>query len=97
VPKPDEASRAEIFRKMIRGLIAAHEAPGFEMFADDLDLAELARASHGMTGADIKEVLRRVQLSKAMQDARTGGKVAPISQDELKASVSDLLGPRPAA
>ena len=67
VPKPDEASRAEIFRKMIRGLIAAHEAPGFRMFADDLDLGELGRASHGMTGADIKEVLRRVQLTKAMQ------------------------------
>ncbi|MET0495501.1 MAG: ATP-binding protein [Actinoplanes sp.] len=98
VPKPDETSRAEIFRKMIRGLIAAHEAPDFQMFADDLDLAELARASHGMTGADIKEVLRRVQMSKAMQDARTGGMVAPISQAELKASVIDLLGgPRPAA
>ena len=92
VPKPDEASRAEIFRKMIRGLIAAHEAPGFQMFADELDLAELARASHGMTGADIKEVLRRVQLSKAMQDARTGGQVQPISQAELVASVRDLLG-----
>ena len=96
VPKPDEASRAEIFRKMIRGLIAAHEQPGFTMFADDLDLAELARISHGMTGADIKEVLRRVQLAKAMQDARTGGMVTPISQDELLASIRDLLGPRPA-
>jgi transitional endoplasmic reticulum ATPase len=96
VPKPDEASRAEIFRKMIRGLIAAHEAPGFQMFADDLDMGELARAGHGMTGADIKEVLRRVQLAKAMLDARTGGMVSPISQDELKASISDLLGPRPA-
>jgi transitional endoplasmic reticulum ATPase len=93
VPKPDEASRAEIFRKMIRGLIAAHEAPGFRMFADDLDLGELGRASHGMTGADIKEVLRRVQLTKAMQDARTGGVVDPISQAELLASVKDLLGP----
>jgi len=97
VPKPDETSRAEIFRKMIRGLIAAHETPGFQMFADDLDLAELARASHGMTGADIKEVLRRVQMSKAMQDARSGGMVAPISQAELLASVRDLLGQPPAA
>jgi transitional endoplasmic reticulum ATPase len=97
VPKPDEAGRAEIFRKMIRALIAAHESPGFQMFDDDLDLADLARASHGMTGADIKEVLRRVQLAKAMQDARTGGVVSPISQAELKASVIDLLGPRPAA
>ncbi|GID30567.1 ATP-binding protein [Paractinoplanes brasiliensis] len=94
VPKPDDASRAEIFRKMIRGLIAAHEAPGFQMFADDLDIAALATASHGMTGADIKEILRRVQLSKAMQDARTGGNVTPITTDELLASVCELLGPR---
>jgi transitional endoplasmic reticulum ATPase len=94
VPRPDEPSRAEIFRKMIRGLIAAHETPGFRMFDDDLDLAELARASHGMTGADIKEVLRRVQLAKAMQDARSGGDVTPISQEDLKASIAELAGPR---
>ena len=94
VPKPDDASRAEIFRKMIGGLIAAHEVPGFRMFGDDLDLTALAAASHGMTGADIKEVLRRVQLTKAMQDARTGGRVDPISQEELLASVRDLLGQR---
>jgi transitional endoplasmic reticulum ATPase len=92
VPKPDETSRTEIFRKMIRGLIAAHESPGFQMFADDLDLAALGQASHGMTGADIKEVLRRVQLTKAMQDARTGGKVDPISQAELLASIRELSG-----
>jgi transitional endoplasmic reticulum ATPase len=46
-----------------------------------------------MTGADIKEVLRRVQLAKAMQDARTGGHVGPITQDELKASLRELTGP----
>jgi transitional endoplasmic reticulum ATPase len=90
VPKPDDTSRAEIFRKMIGGLIAAHEKPGFRMFDDNLDLAELGRVSHGMTGADIKEVLRRVQLAKAMQDARTGGHVGPISQAELTASIAEL-------
>ena len=94
VPKPDEASRAEIFRKMIAQLVAVHEEPGFTMFAEGIDLAELARASHGMTGADIKEVLRRVQLTKAMQDARTGGLVDPISQADLSASIGELLGPR---
>ena len=93
VPKPDETGRSEIFRKMIRGLIAAHEAPGFQMFADDLDLGELGRVSHGMTGADVKEVLRRVQLTKAMQDARGGGVVGPITQAELLASILELLGP----
>jgi len=71
IPLPDEAGRAEIFVKMIRHLIARHEVPGFRMFADDLDVHALARASAGMTGADIREVLRRVQLAKAMQDARS--------------------------
>jgi transitional endoplasmic reticulum ATPase len=66
------------------------------MFADDLDLGELGRASHGMTGADIKEVLRRVQLSKAMQDARTGGVVEPISQADLAAGIREMQAPRPA-
>ena len=94
VPRPDDASRAEIFRKMIRALIAAHELPGFRMFAEEIDLVELARESHGMTGADIKEVLRRVQLAKAMQDARTGGMAEPISQAELLASIRELRAPR---
>lgn len=92
VPKPDENGRAEIFRKTIQSLIAAHEHPGFTMFADDLDLTALAQASLGMTGADIKEVLRRVQLAKAMQDARTGGRVGPITQQELLASITELAG-----
>ncbi|MFG1604449.1 ATP-binding protein [Actinoplanes sp. NPDC049265] len=92
VPKPDEAGRAEIFRKMIRGLISAHEAPGFTMFADDVDVAELARTSHGLTGADIKEILRRVQLAKAMEDARTGGQAGPITQAELATALAELRG-----
>ncbi|MFC7531083.1 ATP-binding protein [Actinoplanes sp. GCM10030250] len=91
VPKPDEVSRTEIFRKMIRGLIAAHEAPGFRMFADDLDPGALGVAATGMTGADIKEVLRRVQLTKAMQEARTG-RAEPITQQELLDATRDLRG-----
>jgi transitional endoplasmic reticulum ATPase len=94
IPKPDDTSRTEIFRKMIEALRSAHQTPGFAMFADDIDLGELGRVSVGMTGADIKEVLRRVQLAKAMQDARTGGVVEPISQAELLASVRELLAPR---
>jgi transitional endoplasmic reticulum ATPase len=43
-----------------------------------------------MTGADIKEALRRVQLAKAMQDARTGGIVDPIGQADLVASITEL-------
>ncbi|MEV6348717.1 ATP-binding protein [Actinoplanes sp. NPDC051851] len=92
VPKPDEASRTEIFRKMIQGLVSVHEAGGFRMFGDDLELGALGVASTGMTGADIREVLRRVQLAKAMQEARTGGPVDPISQQDLLDAVRDLRG-----
>ena len=90
IPLPDEDGRAEIFVKMIRGLIARHEAPGFRMFADDLDVHGLARAAVGMTGADIREVLRRVQLDKAMQDARGGAVPPPISQDDLLRAIAEI-------
>ena len=38
--------------------------------------------------------MNKTQLTKAMQDARTGGLVDPISQHDLTASITDLLGPR---
>jgi transitional endoplasmic reticulum ATPase len=88
IPLPDEAGRAEILTKMIRQLIGRHEVPGFRMFADDLDVQDLARASAGMTGADLKEVLRRVQLAKAMQEARGGTVPPPISQNDLTESIA---------
>jgi transitional endoplasmic reticulum ATPase len=90
IPAPDETGRAEIVTKMIRQLIEAHEVAGFRMFAEDIDPQELARASHGMTGADIKEFLRRAQLAKAMQEARTGTPPAPIGQRDLLQHIADL-------
>jgi hypothetical protein len=75
IPLPDAAGRAEIIAKMIRELIARHERPGFRMFAEDVDPRELAALTPGLTGADIREVLRRVQLAKAMAEA-TGGRPA---------------------
>jgi transitional endoplasmic reticulum ATPase len=89
IPLPDESGRAEIFTKKIRELIERHEVGGFRMFADDVDPAALAARSRGMTGADVKEVLRRVQLAKAMQEAR-GGPGDPINQAELIAAVAAL-------
>jgi transitional endoplasmic reticulum ATPase len=75
---------------MIRQLIARHEKSGFRMFAEDLDVHDLAAASHGMTGADIKEVLRRAQSDKAMQEARTGNSPSPISHNDLKQCIAEL-------
>ncbi|MEV0718332.1 ATP-binding protein [Asanoa sp. NPDC050611] len=82
IPLPDEAGRAEIFKMKIRDLTERHEYSGFTMFAEDVDPAALAAASHGFSGADVGEVLRRAQLAKAMQEAR-GAKGGPITQADL--------------
>ena len=91
VPVPDRQGRADIIGKMIAELAEGHDEPGFKMFADDVDATELAGVSAGMTGADIREALRRVQLAKAMQEARTGVPSPPITQADLHAGVADVL------
>ncbi|MFC0006707.1 ATP-binding protein [Micromonospora siamensis] len=90
IPLPDEGGRAAIIAKMIRELIVRHERAGFRMFGDDVDPAELAALTPGLTGADIREILRRVQLAKAMAEATGGGPVGPISQHDLREGVAGL-------
>ncbi|MGN9778252.1 AAA family ATPase [Micromonospora sp. H33] len=90
IPPPDEPGRAQIITKMIRDLVVRHDHPGFRMFADDVDPAALAAASAGLTGADIREVLRRVQLAKAMREATGGRPVGPIGQADLLAAIEGL-------
>lgn len=75
---------------MIRELIDRHERPGFRMFGADVDPAALAAATPGLTGADLREVLRRVQLAKALREATEGAPPAPISQDDLREAVAGL-------
>jgi transitional endoplasmic reticulum ATPase len=90
IPAPDETGRAEIITKMVRELIDRHEQPGFRMFAADVDPVALAADTPGLTGADLREVLRRVQLAKAMREATEGAPAAPISQDDLREAVAGL-------
>lgn len=90
VPLPDTTARAEILTKMLRQLVSRHEINGFRMFADDIDVAELAELTAGMSGADLKELLRRVQMAKAMQEARGSSHAGAITQDDLRAVVVHL-------
>ncbi|WP_433218067.1 ATP-binding protein [Dactylosporangium sp. CS-047395] len=90
VAAPGPQARAEILRKLLRGLIARHETPGFRMFADDVDADELAAAATGLTGADLKEALRRAQLDQAMREARTGTQAGPITQADLLKALQKL-------
>jgi transitional endoplasmic reticulum ATPase len=89
IPAPDERARAEILSHMIRDLTAEHAADGFVMFAD-LDLAALGALSVGMTGADLREVLRRTQMAKALHEARTGRPSDPISNDDLRQTIAEV-------
>jgi transitional endoplasmic reticulum ATPase len=94
---PDARARAEILAVQLRGLAAAHEVPGFRMFADDVDVVELGARGAGLSGADLREVLRRAQLAKAMAEARTGRVAPPITQAELVEGVDALRAARSGA
>jgi transitional endoplasmic reticulum ATPase len=94
IPVPDAAGRREILVKAMRQLIIEHEVAGFRMFADDVDATELAGACAGLTGADLMELLRRAQLAKAMQEARTGVASTPISQADLHRHLTELAAQR---
>jgi transitional endoplasmic reticulum ATPase len=87
---PDARGRAQILAAQMRTLAASHEVAGFRMFADDIDVDELGALSAGLSGADLREVLRRAQLDKAMQEARSGVAAAPIAQADLVALVRGL-------
>jgi transitional endoplasmic reticulum ATPase len=90
IPVPDATGRREILAKAMRQLIIEHEVAGFRMFADDVDATELAAACPGFTGADLKELLRRAQLAKAMQEARTGVASTPITQADLRQHLAEF-------
>jgi transitional endoplasmic reticulum ATPase len=90
IPVPDADGRREILTKAMRQLIIEHEVAGFRMFADDVDAAEVAAGCPGFTGADLKELLRRAQLAKAMQEARTGVPSTPITQSDLRRHLAEF-------
>jgi transitional endoplasmic reticulum ATPase len=90
IPRPDARGRAQILTRMMQDLIAVLEAEGFRLFADDIDVDEVGRLTDGMVGADLREILRRAQLAKAMREARTGRPAGPIHQSELLAVIREL-------
>ncbi len=92
VPLPDAHGRTQILTHMIRTLIAQHEQDDnqFWMFADDIDVGALAATTEGMSGADPREILRRAQMLKAIQEAHSGVPSSPITNDDLQAQIDQL-------
>jgi transitional endoplasmic reticulum ATPase len=89
VPLPDAPARADIFRKILRTQVEAHETPGFRLLDEDIDVDALADATEDMSGADVDEILRRIQMSKALTEAR-GEPVTPISQADLLDAITRM-------
>lgn len=79
IPKPDQTARAEIFASHIPVATSDDE---FSPFEPNIDLISLGEVSDDMTGADIKEILRRIRLRHAMKEIREGIST-PISQQDI--------------
>lgn len=89
VPMPDNEARTEIVSGIISKAIITQEDTEFKPYADELDIPEVTRQTDGMSGADISEIFRRINLKKAMEEARTGS-AEPISQDDIDAAIREF-------
>ncbi len=72
-PKPDVGMRADIFRIIAR-----------RMDIEEFDPEELAAETDGLTGSDIRLVLREAVLGALTEDRRT------ITQEDLLAAIEDF-------
>lgn len=84
IPKPDDIARAQIFASMIP---MQENEQSFSPFEKNIDFVKLAETKDDITGADIREVLRRLRVTRAMQEIREG-KIVPISQQDI---IDELL------
>jgi AAA+ superfamily predicted ATPase len=72
-PKPDESMRADIIEVVTRQVEVA-----------DMDAAELAKKTEGLTGSDLRLVLREAVLEALLEDRTT------LTQEDLEAAVEEF-------
>lgn len=90
VPMPDHDARKEIVINIIAKAMLGNEEGAFKLFDDDLNVGELATQTDGFSGADITEIFRRLSLSRAMAEARSGQEQQPITQAEMLQVIHDF-------
>ena len=88
VPLPDRDGRRQIFEVHIRRAQRRAGRPVFEVI-DEAGWERLLDASHGHSGADIAEAVRRALEAKV----RAGASGGQVSQDELLAQAMTLARP----
>lgn len=87
IPMPDIEARQQILANIVARLMLQRETKKFKVFQDNLSINELADKTDEMSGADITELFRRIALSRAIQEARTGKQQPPISQEEIEQEI----------
>ncbi len=90
VPMPDQEARQEIVVNVISKTMLGNEEGAFKVFADDLSVSEVAAQTDGFSGADITEIFRRLGLSRAMEEARSGQEQPPITQAEIVQEIQNF-------
>ncbi len=90
VPMPDQDARQEIVINVITKAMLRNEEGAFKVFADDLNVGEVSTQTDGFSGADITEIFRRISLSRAMEEARSGQEQPPITQAEIEQEIQNF-------
>lgn len=96
IPMPDAQTRSEIFRSNVKPSLQQVDAHHtFKRYETEIDFAALGNLSEGMNGADIKEVFRRILLSKAMEEIETGGAIHSVTQSDIEDEIIRFQTSRP--
>lgn len=88
---PGKQGRAEVFRIHQAKALQRALRPAEEIFDPSFDLDKFVAATKGLTGADIKEILRR-SLVERVRLKRKGSTVHPLTADDL---ISQIIGYEP--
>jgi len=83
VDLPDDTSRGQIISNIIAKTY--ENSKSVRLFADDVNVPEIANYMHGMSGADIAEIFDRIYREKALHEASTGISTVISHSDIYKA------------
>jgi transitional endoplasmic reticulum ATPase len=81
IPPPDYSARREIFKLFLSKLKP-------EMISDDVDLDELARTTHGYSGADIGAIVEQA-IDIPLKEYIKGGRPRPVCMDDFRQAISN--------
>lgn len=86
IPLPNEEGRRQIFANYIADVIIRNIDTSADIFEGELDIAQAAKDTDNLSGADITEIMRRVLQRKVHEEIKTGN-ADPISNKDLSRAI----------